>query len=162
MSQPKNESAEVTTTGRPRRTPWLLGAAAATVALVVGTGVVLNHGDDGKPAPTTTKLTEGPVAAKCKVPAAADVAGQGIAFEGTVVSIANGVVTLKPSTFYKGDATDLVTVDEPDLNMTEMPVEFIVGKTYIVGATDGFVSICGLSGLATDELRALYDEAFGR
>lgn len=164
MSQTRNESAEPSTsTAKPRRAGWMLGAAAATIALAVGTGVVLNHGNDSMQAPTTTKLNAGPaVAVKCKVPSADDVAAQEIAFEGTVVSIADGVVTLDPITFYKGPATDRVRVDEPDRNMTEMPVDFKVGEKYIVGATDGFVSICGLSGPATDELRALYDEAFGR
>lgn len=163
MSQPTSETSITSASRRPRRTNLILGAAAATVALAVGTGVVVSQGNDDKAAPTTTKLTVGPtVEAKCKVPSADDVAGQEIAVEGTVVSIEDGLVTLDPSTFYKGTATDLVTVDEPDLGMSEMPVEFVVGKKYIVGATGGFVSICGLSGPATEELRALYDEAFGR
>lgn len=161
MSQPTNESIAPK---QPRRTNLILGAAAATVALAVGTGVVISHGGGDKPAvaATTTKLTAAAAQGKCKVPSTDVVAGQELAFEGTVVSIKDGVVTLDPSKFYKGPATDRVTVDEPDLNMSEMPVEFIVGEKYIVGATDGFVSICGLSGPATDELRSLYDEAFNR
>jgi hypothetical protein len=149
----------------------LVAAAAVAAVGVVGAGLLGNddqrdggRGGDSVVASgeSTTRLTAGPaVAAKCAVPDAGFVAQQEVAFEGTVTSVADGLVTLDPDVFWAGDPTDVVTVDQPDLAMTEMPVDFRVGATYIVGATDGRVSICGLSGPATDELRALYVEAFG-
>ena len=40
--------------------------------------------------------------------------------------------------------------------------EFVVGESYIVGANDGQVAICGLTGPADDAtLRGLYEQAFG-
>lgn len=154
----------------------LVGAAAAVAAIAVG-GVAALGNDDGddRPdlsagststpatttAPTVTTLHAGPaIAAKCAAPDPSFVSAQEVAFRGEVVSVTDDLVTLTASDFYQGTATDEVTVDRPDLGMSEMPVDFQVGETYLVGATDGRVSICGLSGLATPALQALYDEAF--
>lgn len=163
MSQPVTEP-------RTRsRLPLYGGAAAAALVAAVAIGVASSGGDDDSTRnpgsatdETVTQLNAGPaVEAKCAVPTAEYVAAQELAFEGTVTSIADGVVSLDPIRFYRGEPTDVVTVAEPDMGMSEMPVEFEVGETYLVGANGGYVSICGLAGLATDELRALYDEAFG-
>lgn len=155
---------------RPARTRLLvvLGAAAAVAAVAV-VGVTALSGDDDRTAPaastteepSVTALHAGPaVAAKCAAPQASFVTAQQVAFRGEVVSVSDDLVTLTASEFYTGTPTDQVTVDRPDLGMSEMPVDFRVGETYLVGATDGRVSICGLSGLATPELQALYDDAF--
>lgn len=151
---------------RPRIVGGVLAAAAVAAAVLIGVNV-LGDDDPGKPATaepkqTVTALTAtGGGDAKCMAPDARIAARQDVAFEGTVTTIEDGVVTLRATTFWTDNATDLVTVTEPDLNSSEMPVDFVVGQDYIVGATDGSVSICGLAGLATDDLRALYDEAFG-
>jgi hypothetical protein len=171
MSQPTYEPDQHRTgTGLPRGVLGVGVAAAAILAVVT----LATNGNDDKPAKhpsaarstatqTVTKLSAGAAGdAKCMMPSAKFVAKQTVAIEGTVVSVKNGIVTIKPSHFYAGRATDLVTVDAPDLGMSELPVDFQVGKDYIVGSTDGHVSICGLSGLATNELRALYVEAFGK
>ncbi len=151
----------------------IAGIAAAVVIGVVGVVVALSLDDPAQDpaqdpaevpsagAATTTKLVAGPaVEAKCAAPDAGAVAGQPIALEGKVISKTDELVTLEAIRFYNGTPTDLVQVDKPDLGVTEMPVDFQVGSTYLVGAIDGQVSICGLSGLATDELRALYEKAF--
>lgn len=137
------------------------GAAAAAVAAAIAVGVI-KAGDPVPPAASrsVTVLSLGAAAGKCAVPSADRVGAQPVAFEGTVTGVKDGVVTLAPSRFFRGSATDLVTVAEPDLAVSEMPVDFQVGQTYLVGATDGQVSICGLSGPATTELRALYEAAF--
>jgi hypothetical protein len=162
MTQTENNPARRTTTRR------LIGiaAAAAVVAAGVGIGVTAigsDHGDGSAPvdARSVTRLAvDAAPATKCVAPEENDVTAEQVAFEGTVTAIANGVVTLQPTHFYAGPETDLVEVDQPDLETSELPVDFRVGKAYIVGATDGVVSICGLSGLATDQLRAVYDRAF--
>jgi len=169
----------------PNRTRWLLGgvAAAAAVATVVTLGITGSEdpsepelpsaaatssttgtdpgstGDSG----SVTELTTGPaIAVKCAAPSSADAARQSVAFEGTVTKIVDGVVTLKPTEFFTGPATSLVTVAAPDQNMSEAPAEFVVGEDYIVGASGGRVAICGLTGPADDDLRALYEDAFGK
>ncbi|KAA1416924.1 hypothetical protein F0U44_17220 [Nocardioides humilatus] len=167
-------SVNQTPTTSPRSNRRYLAYAAAAAVIVGGSvaGVALLGDDDGgdggrkgddaplaKPTVTELALAAGP-AAKCAAPDLSDVRAVEVAFEGTVTSIEDGVVTLEAAHFYTSPETDLVTVDEPDMNMSEVPVDFAVGQTYIVGATNGVVSICGLSGLATDELRAQYDEAF--
>lgn len=158
----------------PNRSRWLLlggVAAAAAVATVVAIGVS-NSDDDNSDAKiptaastdtgTVTELSAGPgVEAKCMPPSAASAARQEIAFEGVVTEIADGKVTLRPLHFYNGAETSRVTIAEPDQGMSEGPVPFEVGETYIVGANDGQVAICGLTGLADEDLRALYAEAFG-
>lgn len=159
MSQPQRD----TSTARRPRT-LLIGAAgvAAVVALTVG---VLTHDSTRAPgvaARTVTKLSLPGAAGKCRVPTAELVGAQPLAFTGTVSGIADGLVTLRTTRFFAGAVTDLVTITEPDLTSSEMPVDFVVGKTYLVGATDGQVSICGLSGPVTGELQALYDQAFAK
>lgn len=168
MSHPAN--APETTPARPR---WLLLggiAAAAAVATVVAIGVTRDDDpgsvqDDAPivlPTPSTTELSSGPaIAAKCAAPTAADAARQSVAFEGIVTEVADGIVTLAPTHFYNGSETARVTIAEPDQGMSEAPAEFVVGETYIVGANDGQVAICGLTGPADDDLRRLYQEAFG-
>lgn len=156
----------------PTRTRLLVlaGAAAAVAAVAVVAVTALGHDEQpkqpdraaaAKPAPTVTALHAGPaVAAKCAAPQPSFVSAQEVAFRGDVVSVTDDLVTLAATEFYAGAPTDEVTVDRPDLGMSEMPVDFQVGTTYLVGATDGRVSICGLSGPATADLQALYDEAF--
>lgn len=149
-----------------RRSTLLVGVAAAA-ALAVVTLVAGNSHHKSAPR-TAPKLTvtalraPAGIEAKCMVPSADRIATQQIAFEGTVVAIKDGTVTLDPSHFFNGTATDRVSVAAPDLNMTELPVNFQLGQTYIVGATGGQVSLCGMSGLATADLRALYQQAFAK
>ena len=142
----------------------VLLACAVGAALLLAVAALVSDGDDQPTAKqTVTTLDVGPaLATKCMAPSADLVARQAIAFEGTVITVTDDLVTLAASHFYHGNATDLVTVSKPDLGMSELPVDFQVGKAYLVGATDGHVSICGLSGPAADELRALYTEAFGK
>ncbi|MCZ4500401.1 MAG: hypothetical protein JWQ74_2956 [Marmoricola sp.] len=156
------------------RTLMVTGVGLLVAAAVV-IGFAVTRGDDdpgsagpsataGTTAPRTPSITElgtaRAVAAKCMAPTAAMAQSQPFAFEGRVTTIENGLVTLEPTRFFVGAKTDLVTVNEPDQAMSESPVPFEVGEAYIVGATEGQVSICGLSGPATPRLRALYEQAF--
>lgn len=87
---------------------------------------------------------------------------QQVAFEGSVTSIADGVVTLTPSTVYVGDVADTVQVQAPGPDMTALlnAVQFEVGKDYLVSASDGQVTLCGFSAETSPELRTLYQQAF--
>lgn len=167
------ENRETGTRGRSPLT-WLVAAAA--VLLIVGGGMfgLINHDKGsndvptavdttGTPEPTVTQLAApASTSAKCMVPNAELLSRQTIAFEGAVREIAEGRVVLVPSTFYVGEVTDLVEVEAPAADMTELvgAVDFRVGESYLVSATDGRVTVCGFSGPVTPELSALYAEAF--
>lgn len=168
------------THGRSRLT-WLVAAAAA---VLIGGGVFLVVGDgDSAPgtavdtpsqtsAPTTdaetvTELTSsGAGAAKCLAPESSPqvVASQSTVFDGVVESINGDTVTLRPSRFYAGDETDLVTVQAPSDDMLALlsAVKFEEGGRYLVAATDGQVTLCGFSADYTDSLAEVYETAFPR
>ena len=115
---------------------------------------------------TVTDLTAsgGAGAQKCLTPEAAPdvVASQSTVLDGVVESISGSVVTLRPSRFYAGDATDLVTVTAPSDDMRALlsAVRFEEGKRYLVAATDGRVTFCGFSAEYTDALARVYETAF--
>ncbi|MCX6395009.1 MAG: hypothetical protein NTV23_00810 [Propionibacteriales bacterium] len=161
---------------KPGRSRWLLVGGVAAAAAVLGV-VALGLGDNDEspsgggssteplalPTPSTTELEAGPaVAAKCLAPTAEAAARQTVAFEGIVTEIKDGTVTLAPTHFYAGEETALVKVAAPDQGMSEAPDAFVVGGEYIVGAKDGRVAICGLTGPADADLRGLYEAAFGK
>lgn len=157
-------------TGTHGRNPLTWLVAAAAVLLIAGAGAFGLMKHSGTPDPggvaadsTVTELSA-PVAsgARCMVPSAEVLAQQTLAFEGTVREVTDGKVVLDPAKFYAGDVTDLVTVSAStaDLQALIGAVDFREGGTYLVSATDGQVSVCGLSGPRSAELAALYQEAF--
>lgn len=176
-------SSETREPGSRARGPltWLVAAAAAAVIVGVGLFAVLG-GDDprdgqvpvaddsspaepGEPATgTVTALTApGAQAGRCMMPSADVIAQQEVAFQGAVTSIEDGTVVLDPTAFYAGEETETVTVEAPAeaLQQLLVAVDFEVGETYLVSASDGQVTLCGFTGPATPELEALYAEAFG-
>lgn len=169
------------------RLTWIVAAAAAAV-IVGGTAfAVLDNGDERPPTasgepvvvdssadaapddvvtPSITELSVSGEAstAKCMTPEAAPqvVTAQTLVVDATVESISGGVVTLAPTLFYAGEETDLVTVSEPDGDLSRLlsGVEFVEGGRYLVSATDGQVTLCGFSGPWSERLAAVYDQAF--
>ena len=166
------ESRETGTRGRGPLT-WLVAAAA--VLLIGGAGLfgLVNH-DFGTTAPPSAggapKLTHsqlrapGPqaYAARCMVPNARILSTQTVAFEGMVEDVSDEAVTLRTTHWYHGSPTGLVTVTAPPADLAALvgATEFEVGGRYLVSATDGLVSVCGLSGPWSADLAALYGEAF--
>ena len=160
-------------TGTHGRNPLTWLVAAAAVLLIAGAGAfgLMKH-DSGTPAPgsttadsTVTELSApAATSAKCMVPSAAVLGQASLAFEGTVQEVTDDQVVLDPTNFYAGDVTDLVTVSAStaDLQALVGAVDFQEGRTYLVSATDGQVSLCGLSGPYSADLAALYQEAFPR
>ena len=154
-----------------RRSPlaWLVAAAAVLVIAGVGVFAVVG-GDDGPgvptaqdPAPSVMALSaRPPTSAKCMVVTPEVLANQEVAFDGTVAAITDGLVTLDVTSWYRGGDADQVTVEAPPENLEALvsAADFQVGQRYLVSATDGFVSVCGLSGAYSDELVALYAQAF--
>lgn len=160
----------------PRRSPLTWLAAAAAVVIVAGIGfAVLAQGGDQTKVPTAagdtvTSLTmPSSAAGRCMVPTPERLAQAQTAFEGTVTSISDGVVTLEATTWYQGRATDLVTVKQYDPGMVDLfgAVQFREGEKYFVAANSGQVMVCGFSGPAAQgddlgdvDLGKLYSQAF--
>ncbi len=161
-------------TGTRDRGPltWLVAAAAVLIIAGVGLFGVLNHGEDPAAPPTAadaktvTELTApsaAAYAARCMVPNADTIAQQTVAFEGTVTAIADNLVTLTVTHWYAGGPTDLVRVQAPPADLAQLigAVEFERGGRYLVSATDGRITVCGMSAPWSADLAALYEQAFG-
>ena len=155
-----------------RRTPltWLVAAAALLVIAGVGVFAVVGGDDEPQvptaqdPAPTVVELSaRPPVLGKCAVPTAELLGNQETAFDGTVAAITDGTVTLDVTEWYRGGPADQVTVDVPPTDMQALvqAADFRAGQRYLVSANDGFVTVCGFTAAYSDDLAALYAEAFG-
>ena len=119
--------------------------------------------DQSSPAATTALTVSGSAAAgRCMVPNAEALGALPTAFEGTVTSLEDGVATLDVVRWYAGEESQQVTVAAPDEDMRALlvAVEFEVGETYLVSATDHQVSLCGFTAEKTPELEAMYADAF--
>lgn len=160
-----------------RRGPlaWLVSAAA--VAAIAGGGYAVVDSMQDDPAvqqagPTSPAPADDPVVmtlqaptalpAKCAVPSPEILATSETAFAGTVTAVDGDTVTLAPTETFAGTSADEIEVvgmgpDGPRLG--DQP-EFVVGGTYLISATDGQISSCGLSGTASPELANLYQLAF--
>ena len=155
-----------------RRTPLTWLVAAAAVLVIAGVGAFAVFGGDEEPtaappddtAATVLELSaQPPSAAKCAMVSAELLAMQATAFDGTVTSMTEGLVTLEVGHWYRGGDTDLVTVQAPPAEMQALiqAVDFQDGQRYLVAANDGFVTACAMSAPYSDELAALYAEAYG-
>lgn len=174
------ESRETGTRGRSPLT-WLVAAAAVVLIAAAGAFALVDRGSDPAVptagptagdtgsetggAPTVTELAmPGTTTGRCMVPNAQLLATAAYAVDAEVVSVADGVVTLEATQWYSGDATDQVLVDQSsaDMQMLVGATDFQEGQRYLVAGTDdGQVMVCGFSGPWTDDLAALYSEAFG-
>lgn len=111
---------------------------------------------------TLALTTDGSAAGKCAAPNAATLASFDTAFAGTVTALDDGTATLSVDEWYVGDEAATVTVATPskDLQDLLMAVDFQEGKSYLVSATGGRVTLCGFTAEENPDLQALYDEAF--
>lgn len=157
MDQPVNNN---------NRSMQMLIAAAAVVALVVGGFAVF--GGDSDPGvvaasePLQLDLGESDAMASCIALSADILADVPVAFAGTATSVDGEKVTLDVDEWYVGGDAATVELSAPaGLVALIGGIDFQEGKQYLISAYDGTVSYCGMSGEATPELQALYDEAFG-
>lgn len=99
---------------------------------------------------------------RCAVPSVDLLRTQDTAFEGTVTEVGEGTATLEVDTWYAGEETEQVRVSAPSREIVDLllAVDFQEGGTYLVSASDGQVSLCGLSAEKDDLLTGLYDEAY--
>lgn len=168
------EEPDATAAPRPsrwRRPALLATAAAAVVAVGVGTAVIAaNTGDDGsggtraKPTSTLALNVPGGVSMVSCVPFDVKfLRDMPVALAGTVTAVEPGKVTLDVDRWYKGGTAGRVTIAQPDPQSSVAldGVTFEDGKRYLLTATNGTVNGCGFSGPATPELERSYAEAFG-
>jgi hypothetical protein len=154
-----------------RRTPLTWLVAAAAVLVIAGVGVFALFGGEDQPTAPTAKdpgpsvmelSARPPTTARCAPVSAELLANQETAFDGTVTAIADGLVTLEVGHWYRGGDADQVTVNAPpaDLQALVQAADFQTGQRYLVSAHEGFVSVCGFTAAYSDELAALYAEAY--
>lgn len=151
---------------RRSRTPWLAAAAAAVV--LAGAGLTyLAVGDDPEPSGGGELVLAvpdvDPVSMSC-LPVSADVLDDlPVALAGTVSSVDAAEVRLEVTRWYRGGDAGTVVLRNADERLQALlgTPDFQVGQDYLVSSGDGSISVCGLTGPATPELQAAYDEAFG-
>ncbi|MEV6412943.1 hypothetical protein [Kribbella sp. NPDC051718] len=154
---------------------WLPAVAAGVLLAAGGVGwaVAGNSGNDNQPVagpptsavstPSVLKLTVGAAPnAKCRAVEVADLQGMETAFEGTATAIKGEQVTLHVDHWYRGgEATTVEVQSDADAVTTLLGVDFKVGGTYLITATNAQVSLCGESAPTNPELLSLYKQAFG-
>lgn len=161
---------ETRETGPRHRSPLTWMVAAAAIMLIVGAGsFALLDRDSTTPAPpaaaepTVTELELPAVTAgRCMVPNAPALSQAAVAAEAEVVSITGERVTLDVTRWYAGQETDQLVVTAAEQPLLVGAVEFEEGDRYLVaGNRDGDVMVCGFSDRWSEDLAALYAEAFG-
>jgi hypothetical protein len=147
---------------RRRRWPLLAGVTAAIVIAAGVTTVAITADDDPVDPPLALVLPEDTALASCIVFDVAFLADMPVAFEGRAVEVADGQVTLDVNRWYRGGDADRATLAAAGGMVALLDgFEFVEGSDYLITATeDGTVNFCGYSGLATDDLRAAFAQAF--
>ena len=158
---------QVTAEPTPKRSPWLMGIAAAVVLVVAVGGVIALTGDDtggevvaGGPPLELNAGTED-VMASCIMFSVEELARAPLAFEGTVTSVEGETVTLGVDEWFKGGDAEQVVLHAPaGMEALIGGIPFEEGGQYLITAYDGTVNYCGFSGPSTPEFRAAFEEAF--
>jgi hypothetical protein len=169
MTTPVDERPSTPAPAKPRRRLTFALAAAAVVAVAgVGTAVTVNSrtpdrtGQSTAAQPMALRMPDTSVATSCAIFDVAFLRRTPVAFQGTAVEVADTSVVLHVDRWFRGGPDGVVTVrvTRPGPDVSE-GVEFTAGKTYLVSAWDGAVSVCGYTGELTPELLAYYNQAFG-
>ncbi|MBC7762251.1 MAG: hypothetical protein H7201_10750 [Candidatus Saccharibacteria bacterium] len=135
-------------------------AAGLAIAAAIVAPLVL-----GSPEPTVEALQlpmgGGLASGSCLVLEPATVAAQEQAFAARVLQIQGDTVVLEVTERFVGEVADRVEVAQVDAMTSDFSgVPFEVGQSYLVGAVDGTITGCGVTGADSAELRAVYDAAF--
>jgi hypothetical protein len=140
---------------RTRIAIGVIGGLAAAGAAAFAFGAIPSA------APTQLDAAPGGIAAKCAAPAPEFYSEADLAFEATVTSIEGVTVTLTVTDRILGDVSDTVVTTQGDGAISDGgPLVYQAGETYLIASADGTVLSCGLSGIASDELAAVYDATF--
>lgn len=133
---------------------------AAAMAIVVVTAFALLN--SGGTAPLVLSAGDSDPAMMSCLPFSVDVLDDmEVAFEGTVTNVDGDQLTLDVVTWYRGGDSEQVQITAP-LGMEALigGIPFEVGGDYLVSASNGVVSYCGYTGVATPEFRAAFERAF--
>ena len=168
MTDQSTTATTTTTTATPeaprptfRRWAPVIGiAAGVAIAAAIAAPLVL-----GGPEPTVEALQPsaggGLASSSCLMLEPATVAAQEQAFAATVLRIEDGTVVLEVTERFTGEVADRVEVAQVDtLTSDNSGVPFTVGQSYLIGAVDGTITGCGVTGTDSAELRTVYDAAF--
>lgn len=155
--------------GSSRRPAWMIVAGVAAAAVVaLGSAAIINNsrgdGDSNVAAGTPLELSlgDGSVLSSCMVFDVAILADMSPAFAGTAAKVEGDTITLDVDRWYAGgDAVTVVLRGAIGSPALIDGFEFQVGEQYLITAAEGNVNFCGYSGLATPELTAAFDAAFG-
>ena len=136
------------------------GVVALGVAGVLLAGCTASPGSDG-PLVLTMPDTGGAMAS-CLPLTTEYLAEMSPAFAGTVTDVGADTVTMQVDRWYAGSGPDEVALAIPPGAHAALigEIDFREGGSYLITATDGTVNLCGYSGEAIAELRALFDAAF--
>lgn len=100
-------------------------------------------------------------AASCIRPSAEVLAPVEMAFAGTASVVDGERVVLDVTRWFTGGVAGQVELTAPSgMEALTGGIPFEVGGQYLISAFGGVVNYCGLSGPATPELQAMYDQAF--
>lgn len=157
------------------RTRLVLAAAAVAIVGAAGVGLVLGNDEDPvakSPETTPTKAlttatytlgTQSPTA-RCIVPDVNTIREVDVAFRAKVTARDGDQIELTPSTYYTGPTSDRVVLDVQHAEgaiSEALPVDFIVGKEYIVAIEQDTVRLCGFTAEVQPGTDALYKKALG-
>jgi len=165
MTTPLDERPS-TGSARPRRRLTFALVATAVVAVAgVGTAVTVGSRTPDRPTAArsmTLRMPGTSAASDCAMFDVAVLRRMPVAFQGTAVEVADTSVVLTVGHWFRGgrDGVTTVRVSKPGPQASE-GVEFTVGKTYLVSAQDGAVSVCGYTGELTPDFLAYFNSAFG-
>lgn len=141
-----------------RRMQWFF-AAAAVVAVALGSFAIFGGSPAGPP--LQLSLGDSNAISSCMPVSAEFLKDMPVAFEGTATAVDGDLVTLDVGEWFAGgDAATVELVAQSGMQALIGGIDFEVGTTYLVSATEGTVNFCGYSDVASPELRAIYDEAF--
>lgn len=154
------ESAAPTRSRIPRWMPVAGAAAAVAIAAAIVAPLAL-----GGTQPTVEQLAApeggGLASGSCLALDPATIAAQDQAFAATVLEVDGGTVVLEVTETFAGEVADRVEVPQVDATSSDYSgVPFAVGGDFLVGALDGTITGCGVTGEDSPELRAFYDAAF--
>lgn len=149
------------------RTRWIVGAVAALALVVAGLAITTLGDDDSDDVaagpPLVLTLGAEDLMASCAVLDPAILGATSPAFAGTATAIDGEIVTLTVDRWYAGGDEATTTVElTAQAGMEALIGGFALetGEQYLISATEGSVNFCGLSGPASPELQAVYDQAF--
>jgi hypothetical protein len=145
---------------RARLRPMHLRVAAGLAVLVAVVAVAANLGTSAPPLELALGPDDG--LASCLAFDVEILAGMPVAFEGTVTGIEGETVSLAVDDWYKGgEATQVNLISSGGSLALIGGIDFELAGQYLITASDGTVNACGFSSVASPEMRAAFDEAFG-